>query len=274
MWSATLSAWVDTSPRSYQVRREIRKGFIDLLQNLHSSKYGRGSQRYQRIIIVAHSLGGYIAYDGISHLWSTMNIRASKDAKGAPRGLKELEEAAARLPSFDCDKEPAPGDVDAFQHAQYQLWSGLRAQGNPWRITDFITVGTPMYFADLLYTKNRQAFNQRVQRRELPTCPPQNDERLAGGTPCTLPCFSFMWSGRQVLYDGAPFAFVRWTNLWFPWVPQRLGILGDWFGGPLRPLFGKGIRDIPISGNKPKRLLPAFPMPSTSGSPTTGERAP
>ena len=39
---------------------------------------------------------------------------------------------------------------------------------------------------------------------------------------------------------------VRWTNVFFP---VRLGLFGDWFGGPLAPLFGCGIKDVPLSGN-------------------------
>jgi hypothetical protein len=57
--------YLDTSPRSYAVRHDIRKGFVELLERLHTSER-HGKFRYQRIIIVAHSLGAYIAYDGIS----------------------------------------------------------------------------------------------------------------------------------------------------------------------------------------------------------------
>src|SRR5690606_23359937 len=55
---------------------------------------------------------------------------------------------------------------------------------------------------------------------------------------------------RRVLYEGAPFAVVRWTNLYFP---ARFHFFGDWFGGPLRPLFGTGIKDVVITGNGPGR---------------------
>ena len=34
----------------------------------------------------------------------------------------------------------------------------------------------------------------------------------------------------------SPFAVTRWTNLWFP--VTRGSLKGDWFGGPLGPLFG------------------------------------
>jgi hypothetical protein len=56
-----------------------------------------------------------------------------------------------------------------------------------------------------------------------------------------------------VLTPGTPFAVVRWTNLWFP---TDWGTFGDWFGGPLQPLFGPGIRDVQIKGNRPGRRAP------------------
>jgi hypothetical protein len=49
---------------------------------------------------------------------------------------------------------------------------------------------------------------------------------------------------------------VRWTNLWFP--VARGSLHGDWFGGPIRPPFGPGIRDIRVYGNLPGRLARAL----------------
>ncbi|WTW92858.1 hypothetical protein OG216_05470 [Streptomycetaceae bacterium NBC_01309] len=245
---ADVVRYLDTTPRSYEVRRQIRKGFVDLLDNLHTSRYG-GNPRYQRIVIVGHSLGAYIAYDGITHLWGTMNTRAHKEASGAPDGLRELEEAAAALRPRGSSQAQ-----EAYRDAQYRLWTGLRAQGNPWLITDFVSVGTPMYFADLLSERSPRRFELRVRRRELPTCPPQNEER-SGDT--SRPRYGYTWRGREVLHGAAPFAVVRWSNLWFPSAPRWCGVTGDWFGGPLQPLFGSGVRDVPVTGNKPLRLVPA-----------------
>ncbi len=58
-----------------------------------------------------------------------------------------------------------------------------------------------------------------------------------------------------MLYHGAPFAVVRWTNMWYP---SKFGFFGDWFGGPLGPLFGDGIKDIPLTEDRPARLIPAY----------------
>ena len=239
--------YLDTSPRSYAARREIRAGIVNLLKGLHDSKI-RDEPRYQRIVVVAHSLGTYIAYDAISYLWAQMNElhrepmdraeNATKPLGGLePDGLEEIELAANLVAS-------SPGEVDAYQKAQRKIWAGLRADGNPWRITDFVSFGSPMYFAHRLMTLNPGRFRERIERRELPTCPPQPDEGLAYKNKLRRR-LSFDNGGRQVLYHGAPFAVVRWTNMWFP---PRLWFFGDWFGGPLAPLFGNGIRDIPVTG--------------------------
>jgi hypothetical protein len=239
--------YLDTSPRSYQVRRDIRAGIVTLLQGLHDS-----ASNYQRIIIVAHSLGSYIAYDAVSYLWGQMNDRhagapgplapGTKD----PDGLPELEQAAF-------DLEAGTASLAAYRDAQRRLWKGLRANGNPWKITDLITFGSPMYFADLLVTANRDHFDRRIGRREFPTCPPQPDERPSAD-PKQPPVYSFLSDGRRVLYHGAPFAVVRWTNMWFP---ARLRFFGDWFGGPLAPLFGRGVQDVPLDRNDWKSRIPA-----------------
>jgi hypothetical protein len=41
----------------------------------------------------------------------------------------------------------------------------------------------------------------------------------------------------------ALFAVTRWTNIY---IPTRAIVLGDPVGGPLAPIFGKGIKDIPV----------------------------
>jgi hypothetical protein len=248
--------YLDTSPRSYEVRREIRRGLVEMLQSLHDSR----APRYDRIVLVAHSLGAYIGYDAIAYLWGQMNAQTGrKEGEHQLPGLLELELAASALP----DRPPVPDDdVAEYQKAQRELWLGIRKQGNPWLISDFVSVGTPMYFADqLMFGKGAHSFGARIDRRELPTCPPHNEETERNNIHKDQGVSRFFswekaWStGRKpnqrrfsyrVLYEGAPFAVVRWTNLYFP---VKAGIFGDWFGGPLAPLFGCGIRDVALTGN-------------------------
>jgi hypothetical protein len=161
--------------------------------------------------------------------------------------ITELEDAAAQLLAADTS-----GDPTRFRRAQRALWLEHRRQQNPWLITDFVTCGTPMYMADQLMTTDRDDFEQKVLRRHIATCPPQPD--LPGPTPGKT-LYSYPHRGGPVLYHAAPFAVTRWTNLWFP---ARGGFFGDWFGGPLAPLFGNGIRDIDLHGNRPGSLIPAL----------------
>jgi hypothetical protein len=225
---------------------------VDLLRAIHED------QRYSRVVVVAHSLGAYIAYDGITALWPEMNKLHSgpPSAQGETLPLEELgklEAAATALLTKPADRRDVA--LRNFRQRQQALWKELRQQGNPWLITDFVSVGTPMYFADLLYTKNRGDFDRLVTRAELPTCPPQHEAQTAEQPRITPLRHGWPHKGRTVLGHAAPFAVVRWTNLWFP---ASLGFFGDWFGGPLAPLFGPGIEDRRVLGNTPGRFLPGL----------------
>lgn len=112
-----------------------------------------------------------------------------------------------------------------------------------------------MYFAGLLYTHNRADFEQLTKAAELPKCPPNNGSQPVEEDLRPPGRYGLWRHGRQTLVHSAPFAVVRWTNLYFPAVGT---FFGDWFGGPLRPLFGSGILDKPVLGNKPGRLFPAL----------------
>jgi hypothetical protein len=257
-----VARYLDTSPHSYAARRAIRGGLVDLLQALHDG-------RYSRIVLVAHSLGAYIAYDALTSFWAeTHQLHALPPDDQTPRPVKleslnDLERAADKVIA-DGKDESALAD---FQNRQFALWQDLRWQGNPWRITDLVTVGTPMALADLLVTRprlfggfsksdgtNRRAlFAGLVRRGALVTCPPRTETLPVEGDKQPKANYGYKGDGiRQVLGSQSPFAVTRWTNLWFP--VDRGHLEGDWFGGPLRPLFGPGIRDIEVLGNKPERL--------------------
>ncbi len=234
--------YLDTSPRSYNVRRKIRKGMVDLLKSLHETG------RYQRIIVVAHSLGGYVAYDGITFLWTQMNQKhdANNNKDIDEDVLSELEKEALVLL-----KDPSAISGD-YRNAQRDLWKELQKQGHPWLITDFITAGTPMYMADQLFTSNKEEFETKIDRRHISTCPPQPD---LPGSKAGKTLYTYPYKGGKTLYHGAPFSVVRWSNMWFP---PYLGFFGDWFGGPLRQLYGGGILDTKLEGNDWKSKIPAW----------------
>lgn len=206
-----VARYFDPAPESYAARRAIRGGLVDLLSTLHQG-------RYARIVVVGHGIGGCIAYDALTTLWAEMH---ELHAGSAPLGVQ-------------------PDTGGDFQATQFALWQSLRRHGNPWRTTDFVTVGTPMALADMFVARppilaglgrtdsRYELFTRMLRRGVVVSCPPANEQ--------------------------SPFAVTRWTNIWFP--VRRGGIRGDWFGGVLQPLFGAGIREIAVTGNLPERLRP------------------
>jgi hypothetical protein len=277
--------YLDTSPRSYAVRKAIRGGLVELLHGLHDQ------QRYTRIVVVAHSLGAYIAYDAMSTLWADLHELHAGPAGPAETGrqipldgLIDLQHAADDVLTCSRTNPCASSDLrtgeqahDAhldewdkvltrFQTCQYTLGKGLRMQGNPWRITDFVSVGTPMYLADLLCThlgllsgwRNPTvagiAFDDMMRRGELVRCPPRSETQPVEDPvePTTMK-YRWRYGTRQVLGSQSLFAVVRWTNLWFP--VDTGSVRGDFFGGPLQTLFGPGIRDIRVMGNTAGRTV-------------------
>ncbi|WP_167100064.1 hypothetical protein [Mycobacterium sp. DL592] len=236
-----VARYFDLQPESHVARRAIRGGLVDLLHTLQQG-------RYARVVVVGHGLGGFIAYDALTTLWAeTHQLRA--EAAG-PGSLTQPD---------------VPGSVEEFQAEQFALWQRLRSQGNPWRTTDFVTLGTPMAFADLFVarppilagaarTDRRHALFESLARRGVVVCcPPLPDESGDAGT----------------LGGLSPFAVTRWTNIWFP--VTRGSVRGDWFGGGLAPLFGPGIRDIAVTGNRPERLRPGVPQTKYFAYPDRGD---
>lgn len=204
--------YFDAAPESYAARRAIRGGLVDLLSTLQQG-------RYARVVVVGHGIGGCVAYDALTTLWAE---------------TYELRAAGASGPE---------GDLPA---TQFERWQHLRCLGNPWRTTDFVTIGTPLALADVLMARppilagvaridsRHELFDRLIRGGVVATCPPRGDDGPFGGL--------------------SPFAVTRWTNIWFP--VRRGRVRGDWFGGVLSELFGPGIREIAVTGNRPERLRP------------------
>ena len=64
--------YLDPAPSNIHQRQEIRAKGIDILRKLHAS------QKYDRIIIVGHSLGSVIGYDILTYAWSLYNEKIDK----------------------------------------------------------------------------------------------------------------------------------------------------------------------------------------------------
>lgn len=224
---ADAARYLHPDPGNIEARNKIRSEGIKLLKTLHASG------KYRRIVIVGHSLGSVIGYDLIRTLWT--ELRKPVHPYRCKQAL--LKEFAQNSEARTTGEKPK---LEKFQQSQHRVWQEFRAVGIPWLITDFITLGSPLAHAQLLMADDVADFARKKLEYEFPTCPPHPGEDISyhqayrvGDSLC----------GISVPHHGAPFACVRWSNLYFPY--SRL-IFGDLVGGPLAPAFGPGVRDIPV----------------------------
>jgi hypothetical protein len=234
--------YLSPHPANIGVRHRIRAQGIDLLKRLHDSG------DYDRIVVVGHSLGSVIGYDVITNLWDQLNSAPAPRYRKPQPGLGHVEKLGKDLPDA-----PSADELAQFQAAQLKLWAEQRALGYPWIISDFITLGSPLAHAAFLLADDARDLTTRQQLRELPSCPPIAEKSHYSyvvryeidGTPAAT----------RRLHHAAPFAVTRWTNIYSP---NFLGLFGDWVGGPLRKVFGRGIRDVAITAGL-LRFIPLVP---------------
>jgi hypothetical protein len=208
--------YLNPAPGNIKRRQEIRAKGVKLLEKLH--KHG-----YRRIIVVGHSLGSVIGYDILTHAWALYNNRG--DASRGHPIMTGLEKMVAE----------AEYTVDDYRSCQTEMLNEMVQNGYNWRVTDFITLGSPLAHASILLAADREDLRHKQNSREFPTCPPE----LENGN------FSYPPDRSQrTPHHAAVFAPTRWTNLYFP---SRLVFQGDLIGGPLSPVFGRGIRDVKVS---------------------------
>ncbi len=240
------------SPANVGVRREIRRQAVHTLESLHLS----GS--YDRIVILAHSLGTVVAYDMLRAYYSRINgalpdaSLLGPDLDAADRGL--LDRTAARKMGRDLIARLASIAATAKQRCDAGHPHAGDEKLRAWLVTDFVTLGSPLCHALYLMCRgNTEAalmsdFDQRTREREFPTCPPRmldGDGRLTYVNPIDQ---------KRYFHHGGLFALTRWTNLYFP-VSQLLW--GDAIGGVVGSVFGdstgSNIADMAVHTNNRKR---------------------
>lgn len=230
------------SPANVAVRREIRKQAVDLLDRLHASG------RYDRIIVVAHSLGSVIAYDMLRAYFSRICDELPRPSElGAE--VAEIDRATWQ-PAGEASKQDKKSLREKARKAVASMAAVTDAptsagpRRKSWLVTDFVTLGAALTHANFLMCVGKSEpdlqkdFARRVSEREFPTCPPallDNDGVLSFINPRT---------GQREFHHGALFGLTRWTNIYFP---LEQVFWGDAIGGPLAPIFGSHIADVAVS---------------------------
>lgn len=231
------------APKNIACRQQIREEGLRLIHAMHKSG------KYDRIILVGHSLGGVIAYELAQHYWGRRNRLMDRDG-AVQSAIAEAEAAALAL-------NDATG-LDRWRRAQNAMFEALRQQadedGAPlWLISDLVTLGSPIAHASTLLADSPDAFEEMLERREFAANPPQFEIYRDGArrfSYCRAPeSADDAHASPRAPHNAAVFAATRWTNLYFP----MQGILrGDLVGGPAAPSFGAGVKDVaacaPVTG--------------------------
>jgi hypothetical protein len=243
-------------------RAAIRKDARDLLVRLHESL------RYDRIVVVGHSLGSVIAYDVIGRLWDEYRDRFGSElrihdpssqnsedlrelkidvSRTSQEELDKLEDSAFELRQCENNDVEVGKQLPGFRKQQKLLWQEQHNLKNPWLITDLITLGSPLAHAVYLTKVGGDDLEKRFESREYPKCPPLNDVWTRTPEQCAAEredrSISYSPTGKKwvrLIVPSAVFGFVRWTNIYFP---------GDVIGGPVRNTFGAGVKDVRVRRN-------------------------
>ncbi|MBX2875536.1 MAG: hypothetical protein KTR30_25690 [Saprospiraceae bacterium] len=224
--------YLTPNPSNIRERQAIRHEGIALLKKLHEPDE-KGEKQYDRIVVVGHSLGSVIAYDIITYLWTYYNQTYAPDKGVDAKHFDAVKQAADQLEAAVETSQTAETIAqlrEVYRESQVACWKALRAAGNPWLITDLVTLGSPLAHGAFLLSDSEDDFRERKEERELLTCPPLQEQDKY-----------YYWSfksKRNFLHHAAAFAPTLWTNIYYP---------GDFIGGPLEKAMGVGIKDVEAS---------------------------
>lgn len=250
-----VARYLMPAPENILQRKAVRDQALTVLRRLHECGH------YDRIIVVGHSLGSVIAYDAIRHLWDDYRCTHGRPTELNQTQLHRCEVLGTELWACQVAGDRPPQERERlqreFRECQRELWKEMRKLGNKWLVSDFVTVGSPLAHAEYFMADSFEDLELMRSEREMPCCPPLPEavdghgERVTREVPV-----SFTYKQRYNTEDGqkrtirvpvesAPFACVRWTNVFYR---------GDLAGGPVGPVFGPGVRDYIIRAQRGDRL--------------------
>lgn len=240
--------YVRATPSTVERRRLVRERGLALLEAIHAKRLdgedmwrhtgatGAEKPYYDRIVIVGHSLGSIVAYDLLQLFWERHGPTHHQDW---PAAGETIQTALADVDTFvngQWGDEPyTTFPREEFFDAQRRLQKVLRDESPHWRITDLITLGSPLSHAEFLLADSVEEMRHAFLDRRFATSPPHPD-RARGAT------MLYPGKGGKTLYPhfAAQFATVKWTNIHDH---SHLPLFGDLISGALGWLFGPGVED-------------------------------
>ena len=252
--------YLTASPKSIPSRYKIRKRGLQLLRSLHDKKNEHGQPFYDRIVLVSHSLGSVIAYDLLTHFWyEKMYDHQVNSPQFSQTILKEMNDYVIAYHQ-NKNNSSYQFDIKYFQELQQKVFEELKQNGNPWRVSDFVTLGSPLSHGGFILARSQDDFIWRRRFREFPISPPKIDVKIENNNIVKDYARGFIfkkkvkrdehnWQNIQIISHSSMFAFVKWHNIYFE---------NDQIGGDLSEHFGEGISNIKLQakGHWFKRNLP------------------
>ena len=232
--------YLSPRPQNIDARKNIRNAVIQLLTKLHEES----PIRYGRIIVVGHSLGSVIAYDALTHLWQQRHSTIAKPRPFDQPKMETVRKAGTSLDEAAVNPTAASATVDClldkYRIAQRELLAEQQELGVNWRISDLVTLGSPLAHACFLLADDRLEWQDLLHQRVYPTSPPQLEDPRDENQ--LTKHFAFTDANNfklMILHHAALFACTRWTNLYFPSDPIGGKVAGS-------KNFGYGIKDVPL----------------------------
>ncbi|TRC95098.1 hypothetical protein FJV76_17470 [Mesorhizobium sp. WSM4303] len=236
-----VAAYVRAEAATIEKRALIRDRGLTLLKTLMKD------DAYDRIVLVSHSLGSIIAYDLLQILWAEFRPRRLEAVRDKAK-LEAVEAIDNATLGSDGSTWPTGiNDLAGFRREQWELYRQLRAKDAdhplPWKISDFVTLGSPLSHSEFLVTYNLAEFRRGLAERLFSACPPIADGGQAGGTVLYQEGHSPAGKAQRAVHHGAVFAATRWTNVFDHgngWAT------GDPISGPMTENFGPGVENIQV----------------------------
>jgi hypothetical protein len=252
--------YLTPSPQNIDSRYKIKQKGVSLLKRLHEKKDRNGNPLYSRIVIVGHSLGSVVGYDIITNLWHDYIYCYAPEK--APVLQPKLDEMTTLLIQYHQNKNSQEFPLEAYNQLQHSLFKEIKSLENPWLISDFITIGSPLCHGAYIMGKDEAEFERKTNYRELPLNPSKIEVKLKNEEIVkdyknaisyidTLPDKEGNAIKMRIINHSSQFSFIRWSNIYFT---------NDYVGGDLKNYFGEGIKNYCFApkGSVFKKMLPCF----------------
>lgn len=229
------ASYLSAQSETVAPRQAVRERGLALLMALHDDA------AYDRVVLVAHSLGTVLAYDLLTFLWHAVGPTKENPADAvAISAIDAVDAEAAEMLTGGkwARRRYRALQWAAFQHLRTQ--SRVAADGSArragWKISDFVSLGSPLASAQFLVTAGSDEFEVLKEQRVMPTSPPA---RYGGAWAST-----YDDNGTTVAHHAAVFSVVRWTNIYDRFNPVLI-LIGDLISGTVsgEKRFGAAIAD-------------------------------